>query len=143
MLNEHTHPEPQARRILVAEDNPQDLFLLCEAFVTEKLEVEIDCVTDGDQLLTKLVGLSEGQGESYGLVLLDYHLPRRSAEEVLMTLNEQQRTLGVPLVVLTTMISEGDKRRLLKLGVKDVLAKPFDLAEYFALARTLSSLLLP
>lgn len=104
--------------------------------------MEIDAVHDGDQLLARLTTLGSDARNTYGLVVLDYHLPRRSAEEVLIALNQQQRNLGIPLVVMTTLISEGEKRRLSKLGVREILSKPFDLSEYFALARTLSSMLL-
>ena len=106
----------------------------------EKLDVEIDAVSDGDQLLTRLAALSSEEC-TYGLVLLDIDLPRRSAEEVLIALNLQQRRLGIPLVVLTNLISEVDKRRLVSLGVRAILTKPFDMSEYFALARTLFSLM--
>ena len=131
-------------RILLAEDNPYDVLLLREAFSAEKLDIEIDCVRDGDQLLGRLLELADdGGGQEYGIVLLDFHLPRRSAEEVLLLLNQQQRRVGIPLVILTTMISEQHKKRLFSLGVSQVLAKPFDLQGYFTLAQTLSSLLIP
>lgn len=129
------------RRILLAEDNPNDVVLLKEAFMAEKLDVEIDCVTDGDQLLKLLTALGEGTQNPYALVILDVRLPRRSAEEVLLLLAEQELRLGVPLIVLTTLISEQERARLMRLGVTEVLSKPFDLAEYFTLARKLGALL--
>jgi len=132
---------PVARRILLAEDNPQDVFLLTEAFLAERISVEIDCVVDGDQLLARLTGLTGDGRESYGLVLLDLHLPRRSAEDVLIALNQQQRRLGMPLVVLTTLISNQEQGRLLSLGVSEIITKPCDLDEYYSLAKKLSSLL--
>jgi DNA-binding response OmpR family regulator len=115
--------------------------LLTEAFLAEKLSIEIDCVPDGDELLTRLASLDGDGLNTYGLVLLDVHMPRRSAEEVLMALNAQQRRLGIPLVVLTTLISHQHKDRLLNLGVREVISKPFDLGEYFALAKRLSAML--
>jgi two-component system, sensor histidine kinase and response regulator len=139
---ENPHTNPPNRRILLAEDNPQDVILLTEAFVAEKLDIDIDCVPDGDQLLARLAGLKGDGSGSYGMVLLDVHLPRRSAEEVLILLNAQQRRLGIPMIVLSTLISEQEKTKLLNLGVTDVLSKPFDLNEYFALARKLASFLM-
>ena len=128
-------------RILLAEDNPNDVVLLKEAFMAEKLDVEIDCVTDGDQLLKLLTALGEGTQNPYALVILDVRLPRRSAEEVLLLLAEQELRLGVPLIVLTTLISEQERARLMRLGVTEVLSKPFDLKEYFALARKIGAFL--
>jgi DNA-binding response OmpR family regulator len=128
-------------RILLAEDNPQDVFLLKEAFEAEKLDVELDCVTDGDELLARLLGIAADDTNAYGLVLLDSHLPRRDTEDVLAILQEQQKSLSMPVIVLTSLISEQDKGRLLDLGVNEVLSKPLDLNEYFSLVRQLNSLL--
>ncbi|HEY3742738.1 MAG TPA: response regulator [Bryobacteraceae bacterium] len=129
----------RGRKILLAEDNPQDVFLLTEAFLTENIPVQIDCVEDGDQLLTLLTG--DGCG-SYGLAVLDAHLPKRSAEEVLTLLGRQQKRPSMPLIILTTLASNQEKDRLMELGVKEILAKPFDLNEYFALAKKLGALLI-
>ena len=134
-------PNSPSHKILLAEDNPHDVFLLKEAFSVERLNVEIDHVDDGEKLYVRLVALSEHAKPAYGLVLMDFHLPRKSAEEVLMALQAEQRKVGIPLVVLTSVISDTDKKNLLKLGVKEVLSKPFDMGEYFALARRLGSLM--
>lgn len=127
------------RKILLAEDNPQDVFLLTEAFQTENIQVQIDCVEDGDQLLTLL----NGDGcDSYGLAVLDAHLPKRSAVEVLTLLGLQQKRPRMPVIVLTTLASNHEKDRLFELGVREILAKPFDLNEYFALAKRLGAMLI-
>jgi CheY-like chemotaxis protein len=128
-------------RILLAEDNPQDVYLLKEAFEVENLDVELDCVSDGDELLTRLLRIAADDGDKYDLVLLDSHLPRRDTEDVLVILQSQQKSLSVPVIVLTSLISEPDKVRLLDLGVNEVLSKPLDLNEYFSLVRQLNSVL--
>jgi two-component system sensor histidine kinase/response regulator len=128
-------------RILLAEDNPYDALLLKEAFRAENLEVELDCVTDGEQLLTRLLGLGRDGRSSYDLVVLDSHLPRRSAEDVLSILESQSKRISVPVVVLTSLISDQSKSRLLELGVSNVFSKPLELNEYFALVRQLNSIL--
>jgi len=133
---------PPIWRILLAEDNPQDEFLLREALVNEGVKVELDCVQDGDELLKRLIQLDRDEAPCYGLVLLDAHLPRRNAGEVLSILSADNKSLNLPVVVLTTMLSEQDKAHLLALGVREVLSKPLDLNEYFSLARRLKSILL-
>jgi CheY-like chemotaxis protein len=138
-LNPPTAIPAPVRRILVAEDNPQDFFLLKEAFQGEALEVELDCLTDGDQLLERLLELADESSPSYGLVLLDAHLPRRTAEEVLKMLQLARKSLSIPVIVLTTLLSDKDKARLRNAGVSEVLSKPLDLTEYFSLAQHLNS----
>jgi DNA-binding response OmpR family regulator len=128
-------------RILLAEDNPQDVFLLKEAFEAEELDIKLDCVSDGDQLLTRLLALGGQDPNSYHLVLLDSHLPRRTAEDVLTIVNARQQRFDTPIIVLTNLISEQEKGRLVCLGVKEVFAKPLDLNEYASLVRQLNSIL--
>jgi two-component system sensor histidine kinase/response regulator len=128
-------------RILLAEDNPQDIFLLKEAFLNEHLNIEIDCVGNGDELLDRLQSFIAGRAVLPGLLLLDAHLPRRNAEEVLAVLHADNTVLPFPIVVLTTLISDQERIRLLGLGVREVLSKPLDLNEYYVLAQHLNSML--
>ena len=133
---------PSPPRILLAEDNPQDVFLLKEAFSNERLNVELECVGNGDDLLDRLRLVAGGAPiHPVGLLLLDAHLPRRNAEEVLAVLREEKTVLEFPIVVLTTLISEPERIRLLGLGVREVLSKPLDLNEYYKLAQHLNSML--
>ena len=134
---------PSGRRILLAEDNPQDVFLLREAFLSENIPADFDCVPDGDQLLERLLSLFAGGRDPYALVVLDAHLPKRSAEEVLCALSRQQKRLNVPVVVLTNMISDRDKEKLLGLGVCEIFSKPLDLSDYFSLVHRLAALMDP
>ena len=127
-----TNPET-ARRILLAEDNPHDQFLLEESFAAENLNVQIDSVSDGDQLIERL----RAAAGSYSVIVLDAHLPKRSAEEVLAVLQAEQGQLPVPVVVLTSLLPEAQKIRFQELGVRAILTKPLDLDEYLVLARTI------
>ena len=120
----------------MAEDNPEDALLLEESFRAENLPVVIECVSDGEQLLNRLRQPGFALNH-YSLIVLDAHLPRRSAEEVLATLHAGQGALHVPVVILSSMISDSQRDQFLQLGVAAVITKPLDLDEYIALARTL------
>ena len=127
-------------RILLAEDNPHDCFLLEEAFSNANIAVHIECVPDGDQLLNRLRE-AQGGNSPFGLIVLDAHLPRRSAEEVLTAIQDGHDQLDIPVVVLSSLISEQEKKRFLELGVHSNLSKPLDLNEYLDLARNLEKIL--
>lgn len=125
----------------MAEDNPHDHYLLLEAFSTEQLDVDVQCVSDGNQLLSRLRGLRNSADNNFHLVLLDVNLPCLSAEEVLSILRSEQNTVDVPIVVLSSMVPDQQKHRLAELGVHTILSKPLDLDEYLELAKTLDSII--
>jgi CheY-like chemotaxis protein len=133
--------KPSPRRILMAEDNPHDHYLLLEAFSTERLDVDVQCVSDGNQLLSRLRGLRNSADNAFHLVLLDVNLPCLSAEEVLSILRSEHKTVDVPIVVLSSMVPDQQKHRLAELGVHTILSKPLDLDEYLELAKTLDSII--
>ena len=113
-----------------------------EAFLAANLEVDIDWLPDGDLVLNRLRSLAPWDGgEPYDLVILDLHLPKRSAKEILAVLESENKKLKMPVVALTTLVSEYDKQALLALGVQEVFLKPSDLDGYFELARRLAALL--
>ncbi len=77
----------------------------------------------------------------YGLILLDAHLPRLSSEEVLSRLLAERVEVPVPILVISSLMAESQKRRFLELGARSILVKPLDLDEYIALARNLHSMM--
>lgn len=71
--------------------------------------------------------------ESYGLVLLDLGLPRKSGFEVLATLRTRREK--VPVIVITARDTVDDRIRGLDGGADDYVVKPFDLDELAARMR--------
>lgn len=128
------------KRLLLAEDNPHDRFLLEECFVSASIPVQIDWATDGQAALDLL--LTGQQNElPYCLVILDANLPRKAAHTILEELQAAGRTAGAPVVVLSSMLTGQRKETLLELGVHSVLKKPLDLAEYDQLALDLNAIM--
>ena len=126
----------KTKRLLLAEDNPYDHELLDEAFRAQGLRVEIDAVLDGDRLL-ELLRQPETLSKRYGLILLDAHLPKRSATDVLETLRAEGKAIGPPFAVASSIMTESRKAFFLDLGARMVLSKPGDLDEYIAFAHKL------
>jgi CheY-like chemotaxis protein len=127
------------RRILLVEDNPDDQCLLEEAFDSQQLRVEVDAVPDGEELVARLGEKSGAERARYDLILLDAHLPKRSAEEIL-TAFEEKGGLGVRCVVVSSVMMEAQRAQFLKLGAMAVLTKPLDIDEYAEFAREIYSL---
>jgi two-component system OmpR family response regulator len=60
------------------------------------------------------------------LVLLDVMMPGMDGTETFAALRELDATRDTPIVFLTAKAQSTEVQRLLELGAKDVLTKPFD-----------------
>ena len=121
-------------RILLAEDNTLDCVLLEESFLVAGLDVQIDVIPDGEQFMDLLLRDPRTLA-TYGLIVLDAHLPRCSTEEMLVGLRDLGAEWTPPVIVFSSMIAETERVRLLSYGARQVLTKPLDLDEYVALAK--------
>jgi two-component system, OmpR family, copper resistance phosphate regulon response regulator CusR len=114
-------------RILVIEDERKVANLIAEGLREEHFEV--DCVFDGEE------GLYRAKEFSYGLAILDLHLPKRDGWTILQALRAEEKPLRV--LVLTAQDDVSDRVRGLELGADDYLTKPFAFEELLARVRAL------
>jgi two-component system response regulator len=127
--------------ILVAEDDPDDRWLIKEAFEQNRLGNEVSFVEDGEQLLAFL--RREGEyaalaGAPYpGLILLDLNMPRLDGREALREIKKDPLLCRVPVVVLTTSKAEEDILRTYGLGVNSFITKPVRFEDLVEIVRTL------
>ena len=116
------------RRILLVEDDPNDVLLLRRAFRAAGLPEPGQVVTDGEEAIAYLAGEARfSDRERYPLptlLLLDLKLPRRSGFEVLEWLRRQTATSRLPVVVLTSSRQPEDVRRAYDLHANSYLVKP-------------------
>jgi CheY-like chemotaxis protein len=125
-------------RILVAEDNPADVYLLKEALNLEGKEVELLVVSDGEQALDYVQ--RQGGFENAvipDLIVLDLNLPKSDGSDVLRCIRESPDYTGVPVVVLTSSDSPKDRKVIEALGANCFITKPSDLDDFMSLGRTL------
>lgn len=64
--------------------------------------------------------------EKPDLILLDLVMPELDGEATLRLLQEQPSTHDIPVVFLTGSSSDDDAQRLLTLGARGIIHKPFD-----------------
>jgi CheY-like chemotaxis protein len=127
-------------RILVAEDNPADVYLLKEAFSLQGAEVDIVVVGDGEQALEYVQKHgSTSDAPIPDLIVLDLNLPKSDGSDVLRCIRESREYAGVPVVVLTSSDSPRDRKTIESLGASCFITKPSDLDAFLALGRTLMS----
>lgn len=123
-------------RILLVEDDPNDVELIRLAFRNHNLVNQIDLVTDGEQALHYLLGHEDIPPRPLPrLVLLDLKLPKISGVRILQTLRSQPRTQRLVVVVMTSSQEDSDLNTCYDLGVNSYIVKPLDFEQFLAVAR--------
>jgi CheY-like chemotaxis protein len=128
------------QRILLAEDNPADVYLIREALKEHGVECSMQVAVDGKEVLTLISGDEPGV-EDFGLIILDLNLPRHDGIEILERLRESTRLAHVPVVVLTSSDSPQDRLVATHLGARRYLRKPSSLEQFLDLGSVFRDLL--
>jgi CheY-like chemotaxis protein len=114
--------------ILMAEDDPEDLELIRDAFEENRFEGQIRSVGDGEELMDYL--RNNGKFSDPSLcpkpdhILLDLNMPRMDGREALAAIKADRKLKAVPIVVLTTSSSEDDIIGSYALGANTYFVKP-------------------
>lgn len=72
------------------------------------------------------IGIETARRERPDVVLLDVMMPGLDGPSTLALLQESPETSGIPVIFLTAKVQAADKRNLLALGARGIIAKPFD-----------------
>jgi len=120
-------------QILLAEDNPADVYLIEEALREHGLKFEILLARDGEQASALL----QDESVKPDLVLLDLNMPKRGGGEVLSLLHGS----SVPIVILTSSESPADKMQALRLGASHFICKPSSLDEFLGIGAIIKQIL--
>ena len=96
-------------RILLVEDNPDDIELTREALLEMDVPTELTVAEDGVEAM-RLLCADETQAQMVrpDLILLELKLPSKSGLEVLAELKREQDLRRIPVVVLSTSDAERD-----------------------------------
>ena len=120
-------------RILIVEDDPNDVELTLTALADYNLANEVVVTRDGQQALDYLHCRAEFSTRPAGnpaVMLLDLKLPKIGGLEVLQQVKSDPRLQMIPVVVLTSSNEEKDMMRSYSLGVNAYVVKPVDFHEF-------------
>ena len=101
----------------MAEDNRPDVLLVREAIRLEKLPLELHIATDGEEAI-KFIERAETDpgGPCPHILLLDLNLPKKDGFEVLRRLRASAKFKDIPVLIMTSSDSPGDRSRAAELG---------------------------
>ena len=120
-------------RILIVEDDPNDVELTLTALGDYNLVNEVIVTRDGQQALDYLYSQGQYAGrspENPAVMLLDLKLPKISGLEILQKIKADDRLKTIPVVVLTSSNEEKDVMRSYSLGVNAYVVKPVEFHEF-------------
>jgi DNA-binding response OmpR family regulator len=129
-------------RILIVEDDPNDVELTMTALSEYNLANEVVITRDGQQALDYLYCRGEFAGrpdENPAVMLLDLKLPKVDGLEVLKRVKSDDGLKMIPVVVLTSSHEEKDMMRSYSLGVNAYVVKPVDFHEFVNAVRELGA----
>jgi CheY-like chemotaxis protein len=128
--------------VLLAEDNPGDVFLIRRALEKHGLKSNLLVMEDGQAALKYLESIdAEDDVVCPDLFLLDMNLPRANGGQILARLRQSARCQETPIVVVTSSDSPADREQARSLGADHYFEKPSDLAGYMELGGIVRKLL--
>jgi CheY-like chemotaxis protein len=117
-----------SKRVLVAEDDPSDVFFLKRAFQMAGVPASLQFVRDGQEAIDYLDGENRfADRTTYpmpDLMLLDLKMPRLDGFDVLNWLRQQPGLKRLLVTVLTSSDQPQDINRAYDLGANSYLLKP-------------------
>ncbi|MFO7964336.1 MAG: response regulator [Desulfobacterales bacterium] len=111
--------------IMVAEDDPDDRFLIQNAFEEITRSHSVNFVKNGEELLGYLDQTHKADPALLpALIILDLNMPKISGHEVLEKLKKNTAFNAIDIVVLTTSCEESDIEFCRLHGVNSFFTKP-------------------
>ena len=128
-----------SRTILLVEDNPDDEALTLRAFKKSNIRNDVVVMRDGAEALAYLFP-DDGDGDGAprpALILLDLNLPKIGGLEVLRRMRADERTMMIPVVVLTSSKLEEDILDSYRNGANAYVRKPVKYSDFAEAVSTL------
>ena|SRR5450432_3318224 len=109
-----------ALNIMIVDDSPLMRSFICKVLALTGLEVGEVCEAEDGEVALKLL-----RERWMDLILTDINMPRMNGEEFVRNLDSDELLRTIPVIVVSTDSSTHRVQRLLALGAKGYVTKPF------------------
>ncbi|GAA6620038.1 response regulator [Scytonema sp. NUACC26] len=108
-----------AKRILIIDD---------EEDIREVAQLTLEAVGGWEVLTAEsgMEGIQLAEVEKPNAILLDVMMPDMDGIATFEKLRTNPETQGIPVILLTAKVQSSDRQRFAELGVKGLIAKPFN-----------------
>lgn len=128
-------------KILLVEDNLQDIEITRRAFAKGRMKNELIVVRDGEEALDYLFRRGSFQdplsSPRPGMILLDLNLPKVGGLDVLKQIKQDESLKSIPVIVMTVSPREEDVVRSYNLGVNTYIQKPVEFDNFMRVVITI------
>ena len=111
-------------KLLLIEDDTDDVELLKEAFSDNQVEYEMEVIMEGDRVKPFL----ENAEFIPTIIIMDLNLPKTDGKEILKDIKATDAFKTVPLIVFSTSSSKDDVEYAYSLGANKFITKPTTIA---------------
>jgi DNA-binding response OmpR family regulator len=112
-------------KILLIEDDPDDVELLEEALTKYEVLYKMDVVRDGNAAINHI----KTSTHYPDVIILDFNLPKVHGREVILTIKSTSTFNRIPLLILTTSSAKEDIDYSYQHGADKYLLKPINLEQ--------------
>ncbi len=121
-------------KIVLVEDDKNDVFLSMLAFKEIGLEQNVIVLKNGEEAINYIIKRQDINGSKYSpgikLVLLDLRMPKVDGYQVLESLKCYPPTAHIPVVILATAGEDPDIKRCRDMGANSYIEKPVTADEF-------------
>lgn len=121
------------KRILLVEDDPQDIELTLNTLAEHNLANEVILTRDGTEAIDYLYCQGSYTDRTKGnpaVILLDLKMPKMDGLQVLKRLKQDEQLRMIPVVILTSSREDRDLIECYRYGVNAYVVKPVRFTEF-------------
>ncbi len=119
-------------RILMAEDNVADVWLIQEALTRRSIQYTLDLYNNAEDAAEAARNCGHAGAPVPDLILLDLNLPRGRGSDVLAAAASNPRLAAVPKVIVSSFLRPDEMERARELGASCFMTKPSNLDEFLS-----------
>ncbi len=119
--------------VIITEDDNEDAEFMQQALREKSFKGNIQRMTDGVQLMTRLTEMKKSNVLPE-MIILDLNMPLKNGLEVLADMNTDDSLKTIPVAVVTASLRKEDEDTCGSLGCNLYLKKPGRLKEYEEIA---------
>ena len=127
----------QPINILLAEDNPGDVFIIRSVLAESPVPYNFHHVMNGEEVLKFLHQEKESSDLRPDLILLDLNLPLKHGFEVLEEIKSTPELKMIPVIILTSSRAEQDIFKSYSLAASCYLNKPVDFDQFVNILKSI------
>ena len=135
----------QKPTVLLAEDDPNDLFLVKRAIRKAKLAISLQVVGNGEEAVSYLMREGDyADTERYPLptlILTNLKMPRMNGIELLIWVKQQPNLKDIPVIVMSSSEEPDEVSQVTDLGANAHFVKPLSVDALAKILKSLMSLL--